>query len=93
MDQALQPLDVAAHVKAMTHAQTISCEKGAAIKTLCNTLSISLAAHKGVSLIIHQCANYRLFASQECREALYRGLSYAACYVFAPATNLSRSGN
>lgn len=54
MDQALQLLVVAAHAKVMTHMQTILCEKGAAIKILCNTLSISLAAHtlwKRVSVI------------------------------------------
>ena len=88
MGQALQPLVVAAHAKAMTHMQTISCEKGAAIKILWNTLSVSHAAHirwRRVSMITHQCAVHRLFAYQGCREALHNTLSYAACCAFAPA--------
>lgn len=66
-DQALWPLGVAAHAKAMTHMQTISCEKGAAIKILWNILSVSHAAHmrlREVSMATHQCAMHRLFASQ-----------------------------
>lgn len=93
MDQALQPLVVAAHVKAMTHMQKISCESEAVIKILWNTLSISHAAHircRGVSLITHQCVKSRLFAFQGCRETLYNRLSYAAYCAFAPTANLSR---
>lgn len=66
MDQVLQPLVVAAHVKAMTHMQMISCEKEAAIKIPWNTLSVSPAAHvfcRVANVKPHQLWKQKLSAS------------------------------